>query len=552
MKKDKPVKYVKIFGRQIERKALFWFCFYSFWWILLTIWVGNYWLLLFELVLFDYYFTKKVNWIFWRKRGKKPTKAGEWIDAIIYAVVVATIIRIFLIEAYMIPTSSMERTLLVGDYLFVSKYEYGPRMPITPLSLPLVQNTMPLTKSVPSYISAIQWKYRRLKGLRHIRHHDIVVFNFPEGDTVLANYPNMDYYDFVRQYGWAAVNQDRIYDPQTGQFIEGRLGRKIYRPIDKEDNYVKRCIGLPGDTLQIINGKVYINGKPDAPIKHMMYKYVIVTKNMQLNPVYLRSIGVSQEDINTMHQIPQELFLYMPELKKYNTDNIVILPLDKGQVQKIKRIRSIVFFKPMFKPKWWTDKFIFPHVVYIYQVDDSLQNFLLKQGFARTLVEQLNSVKGKYLSKDQYLSMMDKIFGDTIVNYLPQIMTIANKSKLAWNVDNFGPLWIPKRGATIKLTVENLPLYQRIIQVYEHNKLSVLNGKIYINGKQTDHYTFKYNYYFMMGDNRHNSADSRFWGFVPETHIVGTPIIIWLSIDKYAPIYKRIRWNRMFKLVQGM
>ncbi len=543
---------MKIFGFEISKKSFFWYSLYSITWLLLVIWIGNWWLLLFELVLFDYYFTKKVNWVFWRKRGKKPTKAGEWLDAIIYAIVVASIIRMFLIEAYLIPTSSMERTLLVGDYLFVSKYHYGPRMPMTPLSLPLIHNTLPGTKSVPSYISAVRFKYKRLKGLSKVKHHDIVVFNFPEGDTVLSKYPNLDYYDFVRQYGWEAVNKDEIRNPYTGQIVHGAFGHKIYRPPDKTDNYVKRCIGLPGDTLQVIDGQVYINGRKDAPIKHMMYKYVIVTKNIQLNEHYLESIGVSHDDIQSMHNIPEELLIYMPELKNYNLQNAVILPLDKFQLQKIKQIRDVIYLKPIIQPSWWTDDFIFPHIRKVYSVTDTLKKFLLAQGVDAKKVARLDELKGKLVDKQKFMDVFSYLFGDSLQTLLPAYMTLGKVSKLAWNRDNFGPLWIPQKGKTIKLTLENLPIYRRLISVYEGNKLEVRDGKIYINGKQTDHYTFKWNYYFMMGDNRDNSADSRFWGFVPETHIVGTPIIIWLSIDKYAPIYKRIRWNRMFRLVRGM
>ncbi len=546
----KQPKTVKIFGKEIKRSSLFWYSFYSIAWLLLVIWIGNWWLLLFELVLFDYYFTQKVNWIFWRKRGKKPTKAGEWVDAIIYAVVVASIIRMFLIEAYTIPTSSMERTLLVGDYLFVSKYHYGPRMPITPLSVPLVLNKMPLTKSMPSYISAVQMKYKRLKGLTHVKRHDIVVFNFPEGDTVLSNYLNLDYYDFVRTYGWKAVNNDEIINPYTGQIQRGRLGHKIYRPVDKRDNYVKRCIALPGDTLLIKDAQVYINGKPEEPIKHMMLKYIIVTKNNLLNPRFLKSIGVSEEYLSQMHNLPGDVFYFMPELKKYPLENIYILPLDKEQFQRIKRIRDVVLVKPYIKPVWWADDYIFPHIKDAYVVSDSLMKFLVANGFNEKKVERLAEIKGRMISQDKLFRTLSYLFSDSILNYVPQIMQLTKVGKYAWNRDQFGPLWIPRKGATVKLTMENLPLYRRIIDVYEGNDLKVKDGKIYINGKETDTYTFKMDYYFMMGDNRDNSADSRFWGFVPEDHIVGTPLIIWMSIDKYAPAFKKIRWNRLFKVVR--
>ena len=545
-------KQITIFGYKVNYSSFFWFSFYAITWFLLVLWIGNWWLLLFELVLFDYYFTKKVNWIFWRKRGKKPTKAGEWIDAIIYAVVVASIIRMFLIEAYTIPTSSMERTLLVGDYLFVSKYHYGPRLPMTPISLPLVHNTMPLTKDIPSYISSVQFKYKRLKGITSVKHHDIIVFNFPNGDTVLANYPSLDYYDFVRMYGWQAVNRDEIINPLTGQIQRGTLGRKIFRPVDKKENYVKRCIALPGDTLQITNAQVYINGRKEKAIKHLMLKYIVVVGNNDLNPVFLKSIGISQEYIQSMYQVPNDVFYFMPELRNYPIEKIRILSLEQEQYQKLKNVRDILLIKPYIKPQWWVDDYLFPHVEKMFAIKDTLINYLLSKGFDKDRIKRLYEIKNLPLSEGELFKTLTYLFTDTITNYIKEIISLSKNSPFAWNIDNFGPIWIPKKDMSIKLTLENLPLYRRIIEVYERNNVEVKNDNIYINGKQSDSYTFKMDYYFMMGDNRHNSADSRFWGFVPEDHIVGTPLIIWLSIDKYAPVNKRIRWNRLFRLVKKM
>ena len=390
---------------------------------------------------------------------KEPRKsaAREWTDAIIFAVVAAMIIRTFLIELYTIPTSSMEKSLLVGDYLFVSKIAYGPKVPNTPLSLPFMHNTVLFTKTVKSYLTWIELPYWRLPGLEKVHRNDAVVFNYPDGDTVSTRFQsNISYYTLIKQYGRKKVWSDKK-----------DFGNIIYRPVDKEENFIKRCIGLPGDSLQIINHKVFINGKENHDPGKIEFEYRVITDGHSINPIILDRLNITEGGRTS---IPGQ-FIYM--LTDKARDGLKKLPIVKS-------------------------------------------------------VEVSNIPKG----------IRD-----------PEIFPFSNTYK--WNRDNYGPIYIPKKGATIVLNLKVLPIYRRVIRVYEGNKLKVKDGKIYINGKVADHYTFKKNYYWMMGDNRDNSADSRYWGFVPENHIEGKAVFILASLDPHKSILDgKIRWNRIFTFVR--
>jgi signal peptidase I len=420
--------------------------------ILWVIWVGNYWLLLGIPIFVDYHITRKVNWTFWKKRGvKKQTALVEWVDALIFAVVAATLIRMFFIEAYTIPTSSMEKSLLVGDYLFVSKVSYGPKLPNTPLSFPFAHHTLPLTKNTKSYLEWIKRPYKRLAGFGDIKRDDVVVFNFPEGDTVIVQHQERSYYSVVREIGRERVHRD--YDI-------------VVRPVDKRENYIKRCVAIAGDTLSISRGQVFINGQKQETIDDMQYNYIIRTNGTSINSKILDDLKIAKADR---------------------------------------------FFNPAGG---------------IYEMP------LTSEAYDR--IRQLNNVHSVLKHENTNPTMMTKAIFPHSPNY-------------PWTEDNFGPLWIPKKGVTIDIDINNLPLYERIIDQYEGNLLAVKDSVIYINDEPATSYTFKMDYYFMMGDNRHNSADSRFWGFVPEDHVVGKASFIWLSLDTDKRFPANIRWNRVFR-----
>ncbi len=427
---------------------------YSLW----VIWLGSYLWFLGLAIIFDIYITEKVHWAFWKKKNPpdgKQTKVVEWIDAIIFAVIAASFIRMFFIEAYTIPTSSMEKSMLVGDYLFVSKTAYGPKTPNTPLSFPFVHNTMPVIGG-KSYSEAIKRPYHRMKGFTKIKNDDVVVFHFPEGDTVAMGFPTQSYYQLVRSYG-----RNRVWS-DTRNF-----GKIISRPVDKRENYIKRCVGISGDEIQIKEGQLYVNGKPQKEIPGMQYDYVVKTNGTSINPKALDKLDIAEDDRGVFSS---EQYLF---------------PLTKSAATKLENFANVTSVTKTLEDPGKKEVDIFPH-----------------------------------------------------------------DNRYDWNVDNFGPLKIPAKGETVQLTSLNLPLYKRIIDIYEENDLEVDGDVIKINGEVATSYTFKMNYYWMMGDNRHNSADSRYWGFVPEDHVVGKAKFIWLSLDKDKSFPANIRFKRLFTRVR--
>ena len=429
---------------------------YTLWFV---VWTGNLWMLLGLPVIFDLYITKFFYRYVWSHNVKMCQRSTiyktvyEWVNAIIFATVVATLVHIFIFQMYVIPTSSMERSLLVGDYLYVSKVAYGPQMPNTPLSFPFVHHTMPFSQTKKSFSEAIKWPYHRLKGLKPIRRNDVVVFNFPAGDTVLLEDPAVTYYDVVREF-------ERSFGKEEGRKRLNQEYTIISRPVDKRENYIKRCIAIPGDSLEIRDGRAFINGEPQEPVPGLQYSYIVQTSS---------------------------------PFTQYAIDNLGIRE---------------------------------------YTGNGS--------GYYMTLTDETAE---KVKALNNVISVRRDI-------YTPNNGVFPQWDEPRWSQDNYGPIWIPAKGATVRLTTENLPLYRRIIEAYEGHELEERDGKIYIDGAEAAEYTFAMNYYWMMGDNRHNSADSRFWGFVPEDHIVGKASFVWLSLDANKRFPANIRWDRLFRKVR--
>ncbi len=363
---------------------------------------------------------------FWEKKPvtkepkKKKSFAREWGDAILFAVVAASLIRWATFEAYTIPTPSMEKSLLVGDFLFVSKLHYGPRTPITPLQIPLTHQTIWGT-TIPSYSDAIQLKSYRLPGFSEVQRGDVVVFNFPPEEQ---------------------------------------------HPADLRTNYIKRCIAVAGDSIEVRDMQVYINGEPVENPENLQYGYFMATSQV-LNPQFFLDRGISESYPGEGGYLIYTTAESAAELKKLDfVLNVMLIKRSQGE----------------------EDTQAFPHA----------------------------------------------------------------PSKYKWNADFFGPLYVPAEGETVAITAETLPLYERVILEYEHNENAEIrdDGKLYIDGKVATQYTFKQDYYFMMGDNRHNSLDSRFWGFVPADHIVGKAVMIWMSTDPNGSFLDKIRWSRLFDIIE--
>ena len=408
------------------------FILFTILWSLFVYLIDGEWLYFFPLIVGDILFWETINWQFWKKKEKKKKKEKSeiksWFNAILFAVVAATILRTFLIEAYTIPTSSMEKSLLIGDFLFVSKVSYGPRVPMTPIAFPLVHHTLPFTKKTPAYLKWIQLNYYRMKGLGNVERNDCVVFNYPADDAL---------------------------HPE--------------RPIDKKENYIKRCVGIPGDVIEIKNTDLYVNGEPQAITEKMrnQFRYFVKTDGTLF----------SERTLNKYN-------IYEGQILSRNGD--YELMLNDESLAAIKRF---------------------------------------------TYVKKVEKV---VIDKGIKVNSPELIFPEDNFN---------------WNLDNFGPIKIPQAGTQVEIDTKNIELYRRIIETYEKNKLEIIDGEIYINDNLASNYTFKMDYYWMMGDNRHNSLDSRYWGFVPEDHVVGKALFIWMSWDKNKKGINKIRWSRLFNAV---
>lgn len=418
-------------------------------------------------------FKDDVKFIGYEEAAKyKKSRKREWADAIVFAVIAATLIRGFYIEAFTIPTSSMEQKLLVGDFLFVNKMAYGARVPNTPLSFPFTHHSFPeeiplIGIPVPgagnqSYVEWIKFPHYKLPAMGDVERNDCVVFNFPAGDTVVIERQNEVYEQILRD----EALKNSLTLAQSRNMVHKNFTIKV-RPVDKKENYIKRCVGLPGDKFEIVDSKLIINGKEAYFDEGAQFNYVVQTNGGGFNQTMLHKKGITTEEIFPVAQ------------------NTFIMTLTNESVKKVKQFSQVVSVEKYLQPK------------------------------------------------------------DSIID--PRLSVFPNNAQYNWTIDNFGPLTVPKKGVTVKLTTKTLPLYRRIIKNYEYNDLQVKGSDIYINGQKVTSYTFKQDYYWMMGDNRHNSQDSRYWGFVPDDHIVGKAVFVWFSRD--SKFGTGIRWDRLFTLV---
>ena len=509
----------KILNKEIsvetDRKALIKMGIILVLYIAFLIWVKSWMGVIVIPFIVDNYTTHFIPWKWWKNlKNKTARSVMSWVDSIVFALVAVYFVHIYFFQNYVIPTSSLEKTLVVGDYLFVSKLNYGPRKPQTPLSMPLTQHTMPLFGG-KSYIDAIQWDYERVAGFESVERGDIVVFNYPAGDVATTNPEIIDVHTMCYAFGMELNPQllgvdtlsageayplyKEIYNDGL-EYIKshpGEFGKLLHRPVDRRENYVKRCIGLPGEVLEIRDKIVYVDGKELSNKNFVQYNYnVVLTRG--ITEEQRREWGISKEDLMALQPIHSRNITEEVRLA-YE------LPLDLVESLRAANRNVLVGQLP-----------------------------LTKDVYNRLRAD-------KRLCASIMIANQNSTFGVYPLN--------GNKG---WTIDNYGPVWIPKRGESVQLTPENVAVYERPIVDYEGNTLEVRNGKIFINGVESDSYTFKMDYYWMMGDNRHNSADSRCWGFVPEDHIVGKALFVWLSLDKDRDWFDgKIRWKRMFRSVSS-
>ena len=447
--------------------------------LLWVAWMGNWWLLLGAVLLFDIYITGYIPFTWWKRSKNKTVRSVmSWVDAIVYALILVYFLFAFVGQNYQIPSSSLEKTLYTGDYLFVNKTVYGPRVPMTPVYFPLVHNELPFGLG-KSYLEHPSVGYKRLKGQRSVEAGDIVVFNFPAGDTVMSKVPNPDYYTLIALHG-----RDRVVNDKA------TFGEVVYRPVDRRENYVKRCVGLPGQRIKIVDGEIFIDGEK-----------FLVPENVQFNHFYQSAAGSLTDEDFEEFEIPVD--------DRYSVE---ITPAD------IPSLAELGF-------KVNPDGSVPP--VYVSPMTEAM-------------VE-------KMVQSPRIANVMKQIPGqETMARLFPEALS-AN-----WTRANYGGaegLWIPKKGTALKMTEKAWDIYGRTIRVYENKPdAEWRDGHLFINGEQVDYYTFRQDYYFMMGDNRDNSLDSRYWGFVPEDHIVGTPWRVLISFDKDKSLFDgKIRWNRILR-----
>ncbi len=447
------------------------------------------WLVLLTLGFYIYYVNYALDVQYVENRDLHPKSAsGEWVSSIVFAVVAATLVHTYFIQPYVIPTGSLERTLRVGDLLFVSKFHYGARVPMTTLAAPMVHDTLPVLHT-RSYLKKPQLPYMRLPGFQQVNRNDLVVFSWPA--------------DTVRQFF--------------------RAESRVDKPIDKKSNYVKRCVGVPGDSLQVIDGYVYINGKqlqlPDRA--RPMYDYTVYAQK-GVSTRWLQEVGANEFVRTYLLQgaSPQQLGLLQPYIYRAEPANGQVALLTPSEGLPLEVVRQA-------------------GISQIREVSTRERQVALTD----EMVEKLRSVSGV----DSIVKLIEPA-GVPGVNIFPQ-----DPGRYPWNYDNIGPIYIPGKGDQVALTPETLPLYKKIIRDYEGHTVSVSGNRVMVDGQPADRYTFSQNYYWMMGDNRDHSEDSRAWGYVPANHIVGKPVFIWMSFDNFnqGMANWKPRWDRVFTTVGG-